>query len=230
MARLKGVAWCGLLGSAGSVAVVVGASRPGSPFTTQRPDAWFFGTVPGHGSQWVGLLLVWGGIVAMLAAWYSLARWWAVGQRPGKLWAVLGAWAVPLAVGPPLLSRDVYAYAAYGRLAADGLSPYRHPPAALGPSPLLSLVDPLWRGSHAPYGPLFVDLAGLVSGRSVPATVVGFRVVAVAGVALVAAGVGPLARSVGGDPGRAFALAALNPLVLLYLIGGAHNDALMLGL
>ncbi len=227
---MAGLFGCGLLGAAGSVAVAVGAARPGSPFTTDRPDAWYFGTAPGTGSQWLGLLLVWGGVLAMLAAWYCLARYRAAGHRPGPLWVVLAAWTVPLAVAPPLLSRDVYAYAAYGRLAAGGASPYTHAPASLGPSPLLSLVGPLWRGSHAPYGPLFVDLAGLVSGRSVPATVVGFRVLAVAGVALVAAGVGPLARSVGGDPGRAFALAACNPLVLLYLVGGAHNDALMLGL
>ncbi|HVX21724.1 MAG TPA: polyprenol phosphomannose-dependent alpha 1,6 mannosyltransferase MptB [Acidimicrobiales bacterium] len=226
-----GVWWCGLLGVAGSVAVVAGAARPGSPFGTQLPGAWYFGTAAGAGgSQWLGVLLVWGGVLAMVAAWYCLARFWAAGQRPARLWAVLAAWTVPLAVGPPLFSRDVFAYAAYGRLVAGGASPYGHAPQALGPSPLLTLVDPLWRGSHAPYGPLFMDLAGVASGRSIPATVVGFRVLAVAGVVLVAAGVGPLARSVGGDPGRAFALAACNPLVLLYLVGGAHNDALMLGL
>jgi alpha-1,6-mannosyltransferase len=35
---------------------------------------------------------------------------------------------------------------------------------------------------------------------------------------------------VGRDPSAVFALAVLNPLVLLGLLGGAHNDALMLGL
>jgi hypothetical protein len=39
-----------------------------------------------------------------------------------------------------------------------------------------------------------------------------------------------LARSYGFDGALAFALAALNPLVLLYLVAGAHNDALMIGL
>ena len=38
-----------------------------------------------------------------------------------------------------------------------------------------------------------------------------------------------LARSYGRDPSVAFVLAVLNPLVLLHLIAGAHNDALMLG-
>jgi len=39
-----------------------------------------------------------------------------------------------------------------------------------------------------------------------------------------------LARSAGRDPGSAFALGLLNPLVLLFLIGSGHNDALMVGL
>ena len=38
-----------------------------------------------------------------------------------------------------------------------------------------------------------------------------------------------LARSYGRDPSVAFILAVLNPLVLLHLVAGAHNDALMLG-
>ena len=39
-----------------------------------------------------------------------------------------------------------------------------------------------------------------------------------------------LARSYGRDPGLAFSLGVLNPLVLLFLIGSGHNDALMIGL
>jgi alpha-1,6-mannosyltransferase len=46
---------------------------------------------------------------------------------------------------------------------------------------------------------------------------------------MLAAFVPRLARSYGRDPSVAFALAVLNPLVLLHLIAGAHNDALMLG-
>ena len=38
-----------------------------------------------------------------------------------------------------------------------------------------------------------------------------------------------LARGLNRDPGEAFVLSALNPLVLLTLIGGAHNDAIMAG-
>jgi len=52
----------------------------------------------------------------------------------------------------------------------------------------------------------------------------------VAGVALIAFCIPKLARAYGRDPGAAFTLALLNPLTLLALIGGAHNDAIMVGL
>ncbi len=52
----------------------------------------------------------------------------------------------------------------------------------------------------------------------------------VAGVALIAYCIPKLARAYGRDPGAAFTLALLNPLTLLALIGGAHNDAIMVGL
>nr|WP_281048165.1 polyprenol phosphomannose-dependent alpha 1,6 mannosyltransferase MptB [Streptomyces himastatinicus] len=39
-----------------------------------------------------------------------------------------------------------------------------------------------------------------------------------------------LARRCGTDPGAALWLGGLNPLLLLHLVGGAHNDAVMLGL
>jgi alpha-1,6-mannosyltransferase len=39
-----------------------------------------------------------------------------------------------------------------------------------------------------------------------------------------------LARHSGADPAAALWLGALNPLVLLHLVAGAHNDAIMLGL
>ena len=53
---------------------------------------------------------------------------------------------------------------------------------------------------------------------------------AVVGVVLIAAFLPSLARSYGKDPGLAFSLAVLNPLVLLFLVGSGHNDALMIGL
>jgi len=49
-------------------------------------------------------------------------------------------------------------------------------------------------------------------------------------VGLMALGVASLARSFGRDPAYVVTLAILNPVTVLHLVGGAHNDALMLGL
>ncbi|HEY3810340.1 MAG TPA: polyprenol phosphomannose-dependent alpha 1,6 mannosyltransferase MptB, partial [Acidimicrobiales bacterium] len=220
-------------GFLGVVLIALGVLQAGSPFTSDLRGSWPLELSSGPFShQWAGMLLVYAGIVLLLGAWYCLSIGSA--ERPLRhLYAVLAAWVAPLLVIPPLFSRDVYAYAALGQLTERGINPYRHSPAALhGPS-FLHLVDPLWRQAHAPYGPLFMDIGralAAISGQSVLAAVEGYRLVALAGVLLIAASVPVIARSVGAAPGPAFVLAVLNPLVLLYLIGGAHNDALMLGL
>ncbi len=146
---------------------------------------------------------------------------------------IIATWSVPVFVMPPLFSRDVYSYAAQGEMVSRGLNPYVQGPSALGSNPYFRLVDPIWQHAHAPYGPAWERLAGgivQVTRHDVVATIVGFRLVAVIGVGLIAWGVPALARSVGRDPAVALGLAVLNPLVLLVLLGGAHNDALMLGL
>jgi hypothetical protein len=60
--------------------------------------------------------------------------------------------------------------------------------------------------------------------------VAALRLVSVAGLVLLAAAIRVLAREAGVSPPAATWLAVLNPLVLIHLIGGAHNDALMVGL
>ncbi len=91
-------------------------------------------------------------------------------------------------------------------------------------------VDPLWGNTPAPYGPFFLFLDSTIekiSGQHQLWTVVGLRLLEAVAVAAIGYGVIMLARGLGRDPGEAFVLAAMNPLVLLTLIGGAHNDALM---
>ncbi len=148
------------------------------------------------------------------------------------LYGVLALWVVPLVIAPPLFSRDVYTYGAEGELVSRGIDPYTHGLLGLRGSPFFALADPLWSRAHAPYGPAFFDIARVNAhlSRSVFATVEGYRFVAALGVVLVAVSIPVLARSFDRDPAPALALAVLNPLVLLHLIGGMHNDAIMLGL
>ncbi|HEY2950911.1 MAG TPA: polyprenol phosphomannose-dependent alpha 1,6 mannosyltransferase MptB [Micromonosporaceae bacterium] len=162
------------------------------------------------------------------------AAWWAARNGvPSTRWAYLtaGLWMVPLLVAPPLGSRDVYAYACQGATVAAGQDPYRQPVAAL-PCQWLDSVSPIWRDVPAPYGPLFVMLAGglVALGGSLVVTVVLLRLVAVVGITLIAVGLPALARHCGVPASRAVWLVLACPLVCVHLASGAHNDALMVGL
>jgi hypothetical protein len=99
--------------------------------------------------------------------------------------------------------------------------------------PWLDSVATSWRDSPAPYGPLFLILAGWVvglAGGSLAGVVAGLRIIALAGVALTALALPVLARRSGRDAARAVWLVLACPLVLVHLVSGAHNDALMIGL
>ena len=231
----------GAAGAAGSCCVLFGVLRPGSPFVAAGASSWFWtspGIPAGHpesGAQFLGIMLVYLGIALLLGAWFEAIRATRTGSGIPlrRLRLVLLAWAAPILLAPPLFSRDVYSYAAQGQMVANGLDPYLHGPSVLGSGPFLTLVDPLWRHATAPYGPAWERLSGWVvqlSGHRVLWAVVGFRLVAVIGLALLAWGIPALAHAVGRDGAVAFTVAVLNPLVLLALLGGSHNDMLMLGL
>ena len=146
---------------------------------------------------------------------------------------MLALWIMPLLVVAPLFSRDVFSYAAQGEMMSHHINPYHYGPGHPG---LRAVRAPgstrLWANTPAPYGPLFLMLAGWSASLSLHhalVTVVLLRLQSVAGVALIAYCIPKLARSFGRDPGPAFVLAVLNPLTLLALVGGAHNDAIMVG-
>ena len=224
-------------GFVGMAMVVLGAAQPGSPFTSKLPGSWIFGVPPAESGParhvLLGMALVYAGMIVVLSAWYWMVTVPvpAASKAMGRLYGVLALWVAPLLVAPPLFSRDVYTYGAEGRLVSAGVDPYTHGLQAVRGSAFFALADPLWRHAHAPYGPVFFDVARAVSHLgTVFATVEGYRLVALAGVALLAVSVPVLARSEGRDPSVAFSLAVLNPLVLLCFVGGLHNDALMVGL
>ncbi|WP_420497296.1 polyprenol phosphomannose-dependent alpha 1,6 mannosyltransferase MptB [Parafrankia sp. FMc2] len=153
------------------------------------------------------------------------------------------AWATPFALGPPLFSRDVYAYAAQGELARHGLDPATHGVSDLlarGPTGeiFVAAVDPRWRETHAPYGGLGVGAERLAAalgdlfGTGPAGAIVVLRVVAVLStVALVLLAL-RLLRAQCPAPGSGSRLAvvlvllAANPFVIIHLIGGSHLDAL----
>ncbi|WP_329459689.1 polyprenol phosphomannose-dependent alpha 1,6 mannosyltransferase MptB [Streptomyces sp. NBC_01497] len=218
---------CRILGFTGSLALTAGGLTAGAlPVHDTFP--------PSAGRVALGVLCGYFGLVLLVAAW-----WWLGGAlrgprppAPRELVLTLFVWAAPLLCGPPLFSRDVYSYLAQGAMVDGGIDVYHHGPADLG-GPLAAEVAPVWAHTPAPYGPVFLAVAGRaarLTGSDVGAGVLGMRGVALLGVGLLVALLPVLARRCGVDPAAALWLGALNPLVVLHLVSGAHNDALMLGL
>ncbi len=149
-----------------------------------------------------------------------------------RLGAILAAWIVPLLLVPPLFSRDPYSYYAQGKLLLNGVDPYSSGVSSI-PGWAADGVDPIWQNTPTPYGPLWLafsrGVAALV-GDNPYLAVIAFRLLAVAGVVLLAVFVPRLAFHHGIDPSKALWLGVMNPLVLMHFVAGAHNDALMVGL
>ena len=233
-----------LLGFVGSLAILAGASQQNSPFTLKLPGAWWFGIPASHPApqiggpgQWLflGVFGVYGGMLLMLRAWYDVIRLSSrvKGIPVRRLVPVFIAWTLPLLIVAPLFSNDAYSYAAQGELMSHHINPYLYGPGLLSTGTTFdALTARIWQNVTSPYGPVFLVADGWIveaMRHNVLATVEALRVLALAGVVMFAAAVPSIARSFGRDQATAFSLAVLNPLILLNLVAGEHNDALMLG-
>ena len=224
------IAGAGLALTAGAA---LAAAYAGVPQAVALPHWWgpWPHRQPGQLTGWVTAGIVLLGALCVLWTWVVLPL--LIPTRFGRTLrlrtlAVLAAvWSVPLLVSGPMGSLDVQSYAAVGRLAASGLDPYQVSPSWLDDA-YGAAVDPLWRWTPTPYGPVQVGLfhlAALVAGHHVGVAVVVLRGMAVLGViAAVALGLRaapPTARV------AVFAVAALNPVVLVHVVSGAHFDVLV---
>ncbi len=222
--------WTGL-GALGSLCVAVFGTRIGA---TPRPGPdRYWVHFAGVGTTWVHLGF-YVGVLLLLGAWVAVgleAR--RGGLTVARCWALLACWGLPLFLGPPIFSRDLYSYVAQGLLAHHGLNPYHVAPSTLGEGRLLSSIAQVWRDTASPYGPLFVTVSRAtvtVAGGALDAQIIALRALELVGVAAVMVFLPRLARRMGTDPGVALWLGALSPLALFSYISSGHNDALMVGL
>ncbi|MFD7230741.1 polyprenol phosphomannose-dependent alpha 1,6 mannosyltransferase MptB [Streptomyces sp. NPDC059881] len=218
---------CQLLGLTGSAALAAGGVAVGAVPVREA-------LAPQSGAAAIGLAAVYFGLVLLIAAWALLGGTIRGPEAPSPrtLLLTLALWAAPLLITPPLFSRDVYSYLAQGAMVEAQIDVYTHGPSRLG-GPLTAEVAPIWQHTPTPYGPVFLGCAATIAefARSeLSAGILAMRAVALLGVALMVLCLPVLARHCGADPRTALWLGAVNPLVLLHLVGGAHNDAVMLGL
>lgn len=129
-------------------------------------------------------------------------------------------------LAPPLFSADVFGYIGYARLSElHGVNPYAHGMASAPQDAVRPFV--LWYDIPSPYGPLLTAIGYPLAHVSIPLALWIYKAIAaLAGLACVAL-TWFVARQRGRDPLAAALFVGLNPLLLVYGVGGAHNDLLI---
>ena len=224
--RLRPV-WHGLVGT---VLLSVGSLTPAylpqaSPYwPTMRAlglDNW--------GAKAFGTALVIASVFVLIRAWLQLRPTVYVDV---KHWAVLFWWTLPLLVAPPIFSHDAYSYAAHGWLMYNGLNPYQAAPAVL-PGAFADQVSWFWRYTPSPYGPLSLEISSwlvLLAGLNPYYSAVLMRLPALLGVFLIVHYLPRIAHDMRVPAADVAWFSTINPLLVIDFVGGAHNDALMMGL
>ncbi len=139
--------------------------------------------------------------------------------------ALIVTFVLAFACAPVLLSHDVFSYVDYARLGVrHGLDPYVNAPEAAPNDPAFAHVT--WTETPSAYGPLFTLATYPLAWLPIWLAVAILKALAAASVLGIAWVVSRLATWRGVDPARAAAFVALNPLVLVHVVGGAHNDGL----
>jgi alpha-1,6-mannosyltransferase len=215
--------------------VVVAADRPSLLAATTTPHFfphWMAGPLgglwPSLTRSTQGLRYLFSGAIVLMYASYLLGlRYVPRLSAPWAIAAVLGAHAI-MFLAPPLALTDIFNYINYGRMEiVHHLNPYTTTPI-LEPHSDPSFAVSNWHQLLSPYGPVFTLMTFLVVPLGVAAsfwTLKGLLMLASLATVLL---VWRSARLLGRDPIAAIVLVGLNPIVLVWGLGGDHNDFLMM--
>jgi Glycosyltransferase family 87 len=221
LAGLAGLFVLGALvavGGAGGRSFEVPASAKGQPGWIMGPFKPLGFTLTGS-QFWLALIGMCLCYAAVLVAGEALPGRWVIGSV-----VVLHALYV---LAPPLLSKDIFSYLEYARLGVvHHVNPYAHVVKAVRTDDVYRYLG--WRSVASAYGPLFTvasyPLANVSAGVGLWTIKVVTGAASLGCVALVA----DCARRLGRSPIAAAAFLGLNPVLLTYGVGGAHNDILMM--
>lgn len=227
---------------AGYTAMAVVAGAPNSPLTVLLPSA---ATPP----RWARALasaadladagrrgltaVAWALLIIVLVAFVVVViEAWTKRIRLGAVLIAAGCSLFVSVAAPLLLSRDVYTYAAYGRIeSVHGGNPYLTPLSSFPHDPFVAVASVQWLHTHSHYGPLFTlasaGLARALAG-SVDGTILAFKLLT--GISIAAATALVAVATLRTRPERAAlaaALVGLNPVIVVHTVGGGHVDALV---
>ncbi len=143
--------------------------------------------------------------------------------------ALIGALHLIVFAGPILLSTDVFSYIAYARMGVEhGLNPYLHGPSSIAKDPVYPYVGQDWKHVATAYGPFYTLLSYPLGVLGVKGALWGMKLIAMLASAGTLALIWRCARARELNPVWAILVVGANPLYVIYGLGGAHNDMVML--
>jgi hypothetical protein len=214
--------------------VVMAANRPS--LLTPTTHAGYFphwmagplgGLLPGFTGNGTTLKYLFSAAIVGMYAAYVVASRYAPQLRARWVIAAIVAAHLIFLLAPPLALTDIFNYINYGRMeVVHHLNPYTTIPILEShDDPSYALSN--WHQLLSPYGPLFTLLTFAVVPLGVAASFWALKSVLVLASLATIFLVWKCARVLGRDPLPAIALVGLNPIVLVWGLGGDHNDFLM---
>ncbi len=220
----------GLLALAATVEVVLDGAVEHSALIPKQPAiaGWLVGIGERLGFRvfLIALLVATGAYAGLMALAYlrgeqAIPRRWA--------FALIGALHLVVFLGPVLISTDVFSYIAYARMGVEhGINPYLHGPASISTDPIFPYVGHDWREVDSAYGPLYTLISYPLAPLGVHGALWAMKVEAQIASLGTLALVWRCAKALGRDPLPAVIAVGVNPLYILYGLGGAHNDLIMM--
>jgi alpha-1,6-mannosyltransferase len=132
-------------------------------------------------------------------------------------------------VGPVLISTDVFSYLAYARMFVDhSVNPYVHGPRAISGDFVFNFVGTDWVKATSAYGPLYTLISLPAAAFKVIGGVWVLKVEGLISSALACWLTWRCAKQRGFAPVPALLIVGANPLWVIYALGGAHNDLMMI--
>lgn len=224
----------GMVAIAGLLVTTVLVAAGAAHTTVLLPESVRLALPSSLAGQFGGLGLSLGSVGAMVVLAVMFAAYVVAARAADRLSAravlmCIAAMHALVLLAPPLLSTDIFSYQFYGRMGAIyGFNPYLAGPHALALDPLFSYIGAKWWNTPTVYGPLFTILSYALAPLSIAANALAYKAIAACSSLAMIALVWNSAKLRGINPVKAVALVGLNPLIVIYGVGGGHNDLLMM--
>ena len=210
---------------AGTLEIVIDGSLGHSPLIPKSPH--IAGWLSGIGER-LGFRVFLIALLALIVAYGVLA--WQLARVPAR-WVIALVIALNVIVfaGPILISTDVFSYIAYARMGVlHGINPYLHGPYAIHSDPIYKYVGFDWTHVATAYGPIYTLLSYPLAWLGISGALWAMKLWALAASAVTLTLTWRCALRRGLDSKLALFLVGANPLYVIYAMGGAHNDLIML--